>query len=371
VVGVLATGSGLDELPGVLRVGEGVGGTHLTRLLQLERNGVDHDDVLGPGVGGALHRVDAHAAAAVDHHGLPGLYPGGVDGASPTGGDAAAHEGRDVERDVVVKPHAGEFADHRALGEGADRAHAADVATVAGVEPVAVVLQHARDGVAARVAEVLPAGRAVAAGAADGNEGAHDAVAHPDTAHPGAGLLHHAGGLVPADHRVADGHVAGADVVVGVAQACRLEADQHLAVLRVVEVEIDDVPLLAGLPHDGGAGGGGHGQLQECGGGTGAGGMIRSRLLDRSWRDHSRGRRASSCGVPTEHGFGSDPARAGSRKPLGHPPGHHSCPTAASPPIDRAVADHRDAVQRPPNVEVVQVVRGEVSGGPVVPRAPR
>ena len=80
---------------------------------------------------------------------------------------------------------------------------------------------------------------------------------------PGADLDHLAGALVAADHRelldahllwrlLGQRHVAGDQVLVGVAQAGADELDQHLAGLRRIELDLLDAPLGLRLPQDGG-----------------------------------------------------------------------------------------------------------------------
>ena len=73
-------------------------------------------------------------------------------------------------------------------------------------------------------------------------------VADGQPGHPDANLLDDAGPLVAADDRVPDRDVAGAQVVVGVAQPGGGEPDKHLAGLRLVEVELDDLERLADVP---------------------------------------------------------------------------------------------------------------------------
>ncbi len=63
-----------------------------------------------------------------------------------------------------------------------------------------------------------------------------------------ADLLDDARPLVPADDGVADRDVAGAQVVVGVAQPRGGELDQDLTGLRLVKVELDDLEVLADVP---------------------------------------------------------------------------------------------------------------------------
>ena len=63
-----------------------------------------------------------------------------------------------------------------------------------------------------------------------------------------ADLLDDARALVAADDREARHDVAVAQVLVGVAEARRLPADQDLALFRLVEIEVDDLPVATRLP---------------------------------------------------------------------------------------------------------------------------
>src|SRR5215470_5639700 len=114
------------------------------------------------------------------------------------------------------------------------------------MEPERSVDQAADGGVLARVAQVLAAGGAVPAGAADGNVGAGHPVAFFYSRDSGAGFLDHASALVAADERQARG-AGGPDVLVGVAQPGRLEPDEDLADLGLVQVQLGDLPWLATL----------------------------------------------------------------------------------------------------------------------------
>ena len=60
--------------------------------------------------------------------------------------------------------------------------------------------------------------------------------------------LDHARALVTADQRQADVAAAlGADVLVGVTEPGRLVVDQHLVILGLVQIQLGDLPILAGL----------------------------------------------------------------------------------------------------------------------------
>jgi hypothetical protein len=73
-------------------------------------------------------------------------------------------------------------------------------------------------------------------------------VAGGQPGHPAADLLDDARALVPAHDRVPGRDVAGAQVVIGVAEPGGGEPDEHLARLRLVEVKLDDLERLAEVP---------------------------------------------------------------------------------------------------------------------------
>jgi len=56
-------------------------------------------------------------------------------------------------------------------------------------------------------------------------------------------LLYHAGTFVAADHRQPRLELAEAGVLVGMTQACGNEPQQDLTFLRVIHIEINDLPL--------------------------------------------------------------------------------------------------------------------------------
>ena len=67
--------------------------------------------------------------------------------------------------------------------------------------------------------------------------------------HTGADLLDHTGALVTADDGSGHRHVAGEQVLVGVAHAGRRQLDEDLALLRRVELDGLDAPGLSVPQH--------------------------------------------------------------------------------------------------------------------------
>src|SRR3954469_6596835 len=247
LVGADAPGQLLGELVRLLGAGHAVGGAEILGGLPLVGQRIDGHDVGRAGHRRALDGVGADPPDAVDDHGLPRLHVRRVDRGAPAGRHAAAHEHGDVQRQVLVHLHARRLVDHRPLAERAEHAHAADVLALL-VEAERLVGHAAVHDQRAQVAQVLLAGGAPAAASAGWDERADDVVALLDARHPGAALLDDPGALVAADDGEAGHDVTVAQVLVRVAEAGRLEADQHLVVLGVVEIEFDDLPVAAQLP---------------------------------------------------------------------------------------------------------------------------
>src|SRR5690242_12492905 len=248
-VGALPAGHVGDGRLRLLRRGERVGGAEFHGLLALVLQRVDGDDVLGAGVAGALDRVDADAADAEDRHRVAGGDVRGVHGGAPPGRHAAADQHCLFQRQVVVDLDDRGLADRAVLAEGPDHAHGAVIAAGTGHrEPLAG--QVALEDRGAHVADGLAAGGAVAADAAVRDERADDVVAglHPGHARPD--FLDDPGALVAEHHRQPRREVAVRDVDVGVAQARVGVADEYLAVLRAIQVELFDLDALTGLVDD-------------------------------------------------------------------------------------------------------------------------
>ena len=232
-------------------VGEGVGGAELQRLLPLVLQRVDGHDVLRTGVAGALDRVDADTADAVDSHGVTGGHVRAVDGRAPSGRHAAAEQHGLVQRGVAVDLDRRVLVDHAVLAEGADHAHGAVLAAGAGDrEPLPG--QGTAQGPGAPVADRLASGGAVTADTAVRDERADHAVTGRDPGHARPDLLDDSRALVPEHHGRPPSHIPGDEMEVGVAQARIGVADEDLSGLRPVEVEFLDLEALARFVEDGG-----------------------------------------------------------------------------------------------------------------------
>jgi len=139
------------------------------------------------------------------------------------------------------------------LGKGAEQAHLAET-LAAGVESVGSVELRAVDKEGAQIAQVLHTAGAVRAPAAGWEEAEDHGVALSDMRDVGARAGHYARALVAAHHRERHRDVAGDPMLVGVTQSARGELDQDLALLRRVELNVLDLPLLVQTPGDRGLG---------------------------------------------------------------------------------------------------------------------
>jgi hypothetical protein len=197
--------------------------------------------------GCALHRVDADAADPVDHHRVARPDATGVDRCAPARGHTAADQRRDLQREVVVDLDARVHGHRRVLGESADQAHLAEILALA-VEPERAVRQAVVYEQGAEVAQVRLTARAEPAAATDGQERADDMVARLQPADSVAHLLDDPCSLVAADDRIPDGNVTGPHVIVGMTQTGGDVADQNLACLGRIELQLDDLPVLIDPP---------------------------------------------------------------------------------------------------------------------------
>ena len=137
------------------------------------------------------------------------------------------------------------FRHHRILGEAGGAGHVMDVLTVAVQAHGAVVHDEACRFDA--VAEHRTSHDAVMAVAAVGAEVEDHVITGLRPRDPGADLLHHAGAFVPEHDRQRHRPLALHHVIVGVAHAGRGHAHEHLAVLRVVELQGFDLERFVGF----------------------------------------------------------------------------------------------------------------------------
>lgn len=215
--------------------------------------------------------VDGHdARRAREARGHDGCEP---DRARAVDGDARAERGaQHLQHGARPRPDpAGEGADERqwhVVGDGNEAPRLADRVGGEGGLPEEVAVER-------RAARVAHRRRAVGTGPRD-HEGAelgavarlafeargarpaprpadHDVVAGGDARHAGADLFDDAGALVAEDARCGERHVAVTGERVGVADARRHHAHEHLAAPRRVDVDVFDHERRVEGPEDRGA----------------------------------------------------------------------------------------------------------------------
>ncbi len=121
------SGDLLHRLHDVLLLGvDDVRGAEVGRELQLVVEQIDGDDGLGAGQLGALHDVEADAAAADDHDRRARVDLGMPHGGADARRDRAADDRRMRPRQIVPNFHHLVGGAHRVLGEGADAGHDVD-----------------------------------------------------------------------------------------------------------------------------------------------------------------------------------------------------------------------------------------------------
>ena len=219
--------------------------------LALEGHGVDGHDAPGTGQPCPLDGCRSHATDAEHGHVVTRLDPGPQDGRAPPSRDPTGHEAGPVEGEVVVDLDEGSLVAHGVAGEGAEHAEDAKVLTPGVVAGRLVAHLPAVGDVHPHVAEPLVSLDARGTVTAGGQEAGHHMVAGREGGHAGPDLLHDAGALVAADHRAEEGHVAGQEVLVGMAQPGSHQPDEDLVVLGRVELDVFDLPLAARLPQHG------------------------------------------------------------------------------------------------------------------------
>src|SRR5438094_1416336 len=201
------------------------------------RVGVHADDHVGAGHARALDDVQPDAAQAEHHDVRARLDLGGVDHRADAGGHAAADVAHLVERRVLADLRQRDFGHHGVVGESRS-AHVVEELLAPEREAAAAVWHHALPlRHAYRLAQVGLAGEAVFALPAFGSVEGNDVIAffHARDSRPHLG--HHACALVSENRREqALGVGARARELVGVADAGRLDLDQHFARLRPLQL---------------------------------------------------------------------------------------------------------------------------------------
>src|SRR5690606_9686163 len=214
---------------------------------------VDADDHVGAHQAQALYDIEADAAEAEYDGGRARFDLGRVDDRADAGGDAAADVADLVERRLRVDLGDGDFGQDGEVGEGR-AAHVMEDALAADREargPVghqALPLGGADRGV--QIGVVRQARRALAA---FGRVERNDVIALAYRGHARSDIDHDAGAFMAESGRDdALRVVAGQGELVGVADAGRLDLDQHLAGLRSLQVDLHDLERLARPDGDGG-----------------------------------------------------------------------------------------------------------------------
>ncbi len=216
---------------------------------------VDADDPVRADQLRALDDVEADAAEAENDDVRARLDLGGLDDCADAGGDSAADVAAGLERRVLADLRHRDLGQHGEVREGR-AAHVMEDGLALVAEAASAVGHHALAlRRADRGAEVGLAGEARLTLAAFGRVQRDDVVArlHAGDARPD--LAHHARALVAEDRGEDAFAVEPVERVgVGVADAGRHDLDQHFALLRAFEVDLDDLERLLGLESDGGAG---------------------------------------------------------------------------------------------------------------------
>jgi hypothetical protein len=201
---------------------------------------VDADDLdVVVGQGGD-HRGHADAPESDDDDGLAGLRPSGVDDRPATGEDGATEQRGDLGRHVSGHRHHGAPVDDGVGGETGDPEMMVDGFAAARQPPFAIHQRARAVGGTTGFARRQPVGGARRTLAAPGQKGHDDALADGHVRDGGPGLLDDSRRLVPKQHR----HRANAAAVdhrqIGMAEACRFDADQQFGVAGRREFELAD-----------------------------------------------------------------------------------------------------------------------------------
>src|SRR5882762_4366214 len=201
------------------------------------RIGVHADDHVGARDARALHDVQPDAAQAEYHDVRARLDLGGVDHRADAGGHAAADVTHLVERRVLADLRERDFRNHGVVGESRG-AHVVEEFLAAQRKSAAAIGHHAlalRD--AYRLAQIGLAGETVLALPAFGGVERNNVIAFFHAGDPRARFDHYARTLVAENRREQTlGVGARAREFVGMADAGRLDLDQHLAGLRPLQL---------------------------------------------------------------------------------------------------------------------------------------
>ena len=215
---------------------------------------VDADDLVGADHLGALDDVEADAAEAEHDDVGARRHLGGVDHRADAGGDAAADVAALVERRVLADLRHRDLRQHGEVREG--RAAHVVIDRLALVAEARGAVRHQALALrgADRGAEIGLLAQAAFALAAFRRVERDDVIAGLHGGDARADLADDAGALM-AEDRGEDAFAVEAveRVGVGVADAGRLDLDQHFAGLRAFEIELDDLERLLGFEGDGGA----------------------------------------------------------------------------------------------------------------------
>src|SRR5438132_1837802 len=209
----------------------GVRGAEALRQLGLRRVQVDRVDLGGPGQPGALDGREADRAAA-DHRdarAFPDVRR--VEDRAHAGGDAAGDQAGLLRRQVGVERDRRVAVDDCARGEGADPERLRELPTVGEGE--------SRLGAPRRPAAARIAARAPAALAARRAPAEHDPVAGGHVLNVCPRFFHDPDTFVPEQNGQRMGPARLGDVEVRVADAARLEPDEHF-----VRADLSDLELL-------------------------------------------------------------------------------------------------------------------------------
>src|SRR5713101_6783695 len=201
------------------------------------RIGIHADDHIGAGHARALNHVEPDAPEAEYHDVRARLDLGGVDHRADAGGHAAADVAHLVEGRVLADLGERDLGDHGVVGERRG-AHVVEEVLAPEREAAAAVGHHAfplRDTY--RLAQIGLAAQAVFALPAFGGIERNDVIAFFHAGDSRARVDHHARALVAENRREqALGVGTRAREFVGMADAGRLDLDQHFAGLRSLQL---------------------------------------------------------------------------------------------------------------------------------------